>query len=37
MVIGGLAGVANGAADPVFYIIYGKMINSFSYSGDELV
>lgn len=37
MVIGGLAAVINGAAHPAFYIVFGKMINSFSYSGDELV
>ena len=37
MVIGGSAAVINGAAHPSFYIIFGKMLNSFSYSGDELV
>lgn len=37
MLIGGVAAFLNGAAPPCFSIIFGKMTDSFSESGDEMV
>jgi ATP-binding cassette subfamily B (MDR/TAP) protein 1 len=37
MILGGLAAFLNGGAFPSFAIIFGKMSDSFSSGGDELV
>lgn len=37
MILGCVAAICNGATAPIYFIIFGKMINSFSRTGDELV
>ena len=37
MTLGLLAAAINGATTPVFSIIYGDMVDTFSKSGDELL
>lgn len=37
MVLGSIAAFLNGGAMPSFSLIFGKMMNSFQYGGDEMV